>query len=335
MNEKIEQQQTKHAVFAGGCFWCMVPPFKDLDGVIASEAGYTGGDMKDPSYEQVCSGSTGHIEAVRIAYDPTKVTYTALLEVFFKNIDPTDAGGQFVDRGTQYETAIFYANETEKQLAERAKAFFDQSGVFDKPIVTPIVPLTKFYTAEEHHQDFYLKKPEHYSSYKEGSGRACYLEDMWKNKKAQDLYLKPTEEELKAVLTNEQFLITQESGTEAPFQNEFYDNDKQGLYVDIVSGKPLFTSIDQFDSGCGWPSFSKPVNEKVVVEKEDTSHNMVRTEIRSSVADSHLGHVFNDGPTEAGGLRYCINSAALRFIPVKDLEKEGYKEYIKYFDSSK
>lgn len=298
------------ATFAGGCFWCMVQPFAKLPGVKEVVAGYTGGHVERPTYEQVCSGRTGHYEAVQVIYDPSKVTYEKLLDTFWSQIDPTDPSGQFADKGPQYRTAIFYHDEEQKRAAEESKAALDKSGKYDKPVVTQILPATVFYPAEEYHQDYYKKNPEHYKRYKIGSGREAFIR--------------------KHTLTPEQYRVTQENATEPPFRNAYWDHKAPGIYVDVVSGEPLFSSLDKFDSGCGWPSFTKPIEEDNVVERRDLSHGMVRTEVRSKSADSHLGHVFDDGP-EPTGLRYCINSAALRFIPVDQLEKEGYGEYLYLF----
>jgi len=314
MNTKYEK-----ATFAGGCFWCMEPPFDGLDGVLEVAAGYTGGHIKDPSYEEVCEGDTGHAEAVQITYDPSKITYDKLLDVFWRQIDPTDAGGQFVDRGPQYRTAIFYHTDEQKMLAEKSKAELERSGRYKKPVVTEVLPIAEFYMAEEYHQDYYKKESLRYKSYRKHSGRDQALKELWQ-------YQKPAEEELRNRLTLLQFNVTQEKGTERPFDNEYWDNKREGIYVDIVSGEPLFSSRDKFDSGTGWPSFTKPLEPASIVEKEDKSHSMVRTEVRSKSAGSHLGHIFPDGP-QPGGLRYCINSAAIRFIPKEEMEKEGYGAY--------
>lgn len=311
------------ATFAGGCFWCMVTPFEEMPGIQEVVSGYTGGRTENPTYEEVCSETTGHAEAVQIAYDPEIMPYEKLLGIYWQQIDPTDPGGQFHDRGESYRTAIFYHTEEQRKLAEASKAELEASGRFDRPIVTAIEPAGPFYPAEDYHQDFHRKNPYRYKMYRKGSGRDAFIERHWRMEKGAD--------ELKKRLTPLQYEVTQNNGTEPPFRNEFWDHNEEGLYVDIVSGEPLFTSMDKFDSNCGWPSFTKPLRSGSVVERTDLSHGMVRTEVRSREADSHLGHVFDDGPRDRGGLRYCINSAALRFIPKDDLEKEGYAEYRKLF----
>ena len=318
------------AVFGGGCFWCMEPPFEEVEGVLEVTAGYCGGDEKNPSYAQVSGGFTSHFESVQVVFDPRRVSYAELLEVFWRQIDPTDGGGQFADRGKHYRTVIFYANETQRAIAEKSKTDLQKSGIFSAPIVTAILPLKPFYPAEEYHQDYYKKNVLHYNSYKLGSGRAGFLEKTWKAEKQKQQTGKPDQNELRSRLNSCQFDVTQKGDTEPPFHNEYWDNHREGIYVDIVSGEPLFSSQDKYDSGSGWPSFTKPLQSENLVEKADTSHGMTRVEVRSSTADSHLGHVFDDGPAPTG-TRYCINSAALKFIPVADLEKEGYGRFLPMF----
>ncbi len=331
-SETMSNRKHAEATFAGGCFWCMEPPFHNQDGVLDVFAGYSGGHVDNPTYEQVCSGTTGHLEVVKVEYDPSVVRYEHLLELFWQNIDPTDEYGQFADRGTQYETAIFYHNDEQKRLAEKSKADLQNSGMFDRPIVTKILPFTSFFPAEQYHQDYYEKNPTHYKRYKKGSGRESFIEQTWQSENAYKFNReqKMSEADLQTKLTPMQYQVTQQCGTEPPFQNEYWDNHAEGIYVDVVSGEPLFASVDKYDSGTGWPSFSKPIEEDALTTKKDYKLLVPRTEVRSSGADSHLGHVFDDSNSDTG-LRYCINSASLRFIPRGKLAEEGYAEYESLF----
>jgi len=308
--------------FAGGCFWCIEAALQELPGVYAAISGYTGGIVENPSYELVLTGLTKHVEAVQVHYNPQEITYQEIVDEFLASIDPTDDGGQFSDRGSSYLTAIFYHNEEQKEIAERALEDLAESGLYEEPIKTELAALKPFYIAEEYHQDYYLKDPTKYKEYYKGSGREDYVNIIKETKKIN--------EEQGISLTSYQYYISQKGGTEKPFDNEFWNNKEPGIYVDIISGEPLFSSLDKYDSNTGWPSFTKPLQGSDIKEGVDNKLVVPRTKLTSKDGTS-LGHVFPDGPVETGGERYCINSASLRFIHKDSLISEGYEEYLELF----
>lgn len=330
-NIKSISGKVEIATLAGGCFWCIEAPFESIDGVLKVVSGYSGGAVENPTYEQVTSGTTGHKEAVQVYFDPELISYSEILDVFWKQLDPTDAGGSFYDRGSQYESGIFYHNNKQKQVAEKSKNDLEKSGIFDKPIVTKIEKFVNFYPAEEYHQDYAEKNPLHYSNYKKGSGRESFIKAVWGDENVDQYIRNAKDENIKKNLTELQYNVTQKSVTEPPFKNEYWDHQEDGIYVDIISGEPLFSSKDRFECGSGWVSFTKPIDTRFTQKREDTSHGMNRIEVRSKIADSHLGHVFYDGP-DPTNLRYCINSASLKFIPKDKMKELGYGEYLWLID---
>lgn len=315
--------------FAGGCFWGTEHFIKQVAGVKSTEVGYANGFTDNPTYQEVCTGDTGFAETVKVSYNPDEVDLSLLLDLFFKTIDPTSLNRQGGDRGTQYRTGVYYTDKKDLPVIEAALKKL--SGNYSKPIVVEVEPLVNFFKAEGYHQDYLDKNP----------GGYCHISptlfDYAKQANAQHkktTYRKPDEATLRDKLTDQQYAVTQKNATEPPFRNEYWDEFREGIYVDVTTGEPLFISTDKFDSGCGWPSFSKPIDKKLVKEHMDTSHGMTRVEVRSNTGDAHLGHVFTDGPTELGGMRYCINSASLRFIPKDKMKEEGYGDYIHLLEKS-
>jgi peptide methionine sulfoxide reductase msrA/msrB len=307
----------KNIYLAGGCFWGTEKYFSLIPGVTSTEVGYANGKTEDPTYEEVCHQNTGHAETVKVEYDPNQLSLTFLLELFFDVINPTSLNRQGGDVGEQYRTGIYYTDSEDEEIIKGTVVLLGES--LDKPVMIEVKPLLNYYTAEEYHQQYLDKNPSGY----------CHigLDKFEKVRTAIDKktkYRNQSKKELRDKLTDLQFEVTQNGATEPPFQNEYADTFKPGIYVDITSGEPLFVSTDKFESGCGWPSFSKPISTELVAELPDDSYGRNRTEVRSSGSDSHLGHVFEDGPEELGGLRYCINSAALRFVPKENMEEEGY-----------
>ncbi|MGY3777045.1 peptide-methionine (R)-S-oxide reductase MsrB [Helcococcus sueciensis] len=314
----IEKQENEKEIFlAGGCFWGTQAYFNQIKGIIKTEVGYANGIGENPTYKQVCTGATGYAESVRIIYNPEKINLYQILEHYFRTIDPTSLNKQGGDIGTQYRTGIYTTNLDDRQFVQDFIILVKNN--YSKEIVVEDKLLKNYYAAEEYHQNYLEKNP----------GGYCHVDLSLANKDSEILgYTKPSDEEVVRNLTEEQYEITQNSATERPFSSEYNDLYDKGIYVDIVTGQPLFASTDKFDASCGWPSFSKPIEDNGVNYFEDkTISNRRRVEVKSKSGDTHLGHVFNDGPEELGGLRYCINGASLRFIPLEKMDEEGYGKY--------
>lgn len=322
----MDNKNVREIYFAGGCFWGTEHFFQQIRGVVGTEVGYANGNIKNPTYEQVVSHSTGFAETVKVKYDPSQVDVKLLIDLYFKTIDPTSVNKQGNDRGDQYRTGIYFTEKGDEEVVKEEVQKLAKN--YGKPVVVETIPLKNFYKAEDYHQDYLDKNP----------GGYCHIEpglfEMAKNANPlpKAKYQKQDKKELKKELTAEQYRVTQENATEMPFKNEYWNETREGIYVDVTTGEPLFISTDKFESGCGWPSFSKPITKKLIDEKLDRSVGMDRVEVRSKTGDAHLGHVFTDGPADKGGLRYCINSASLKFVPKAEMEKKGYGEYLPLLD---
>ncbi|MDL2253011.1 peptide-methionine (R)-S-oxide reductase MsrB [Ruminococcaceae bacterium OttesenSCG-928-I18] len=311
----------KEIYLAGGCFWGTEEYLASIPGVESTEVGYANGKTQCPTYEQVCHEGTDHTECVKVLYREGELPLSFLLSLFYRAIDPTALNRQGPDTGRQYRSGIYYTDSMDEEIIRKSLEILQKE--YKEPLAIEFGPLENYWPAEEYHQKYLKKNP----------GGYCHIDDamftLAKNARVDPgKYAKYPENELKNKLNEEQFAVTQKNATEPPFKNEYWNHHKKGLYVDITSGEPLFISTDKFDSGCGWPSFSRPIDPSVVRELKDHSHGMRRTEVRSRVGDAHLGHVFDDGPREKGGQRYCINSASLRFISLEEMQQEGYADFI-------
>ncbi len=308
---------------AGGCFWGTEHFLKQIDGIRETQVGFANGNTENPTYEDVCRRGTGHAETVRVLYDKALAPLEFVLGLYYKTIDPTSLNRQGNDRGTQYRTGIYYTDETDLPVIKKSLAELENS--LGKPVSIEVARLENFFPAEEYHQKYLDKNP----------GGYCHIEpelfELAKSAKPASRFSKPDDAALKKHLSPLQYEVTQNAATERPFANEYFDKFEDGIYVDITTGEPLFISADKFESGCGWPSFSRPIKSELLDERSDKSRGMLRTEVRSKNGNAHLGHVFEDGPRENGGLRYCINSASLRFIPKYLMEKEGYGDWLNLF----
>ena len=308
---------------AGGCFWGTEKYIAAIKGVQETQVGYANGNTENPTYEDVCYRNTGHAEVVKVVFDASVLPLEFLLELYYESVNPVSMNRQGGDVGKQYRTGIYYINEDERATIIRSIEKLQRN--YKEPIAIEVEALRNYTVAEEYHQKYLDKNPNGY----------CHISRA-KVQKAREAvvnpldYPAPEEEELQLKLTSRQYQVTRRNATEPPFQNEFWDKKDPGIYVDITTGEPLFISSDKFDSGCGWPSFTKPIDPNVIKENQDASVGMIRTEVRSRSGDAHLGHVFEDGPDEKGGLRYCINSASLRFIPEEEMSKEGYGYLLPY-----
>jgi len=355
-NNVVSAENKKTAMFANGCFWCVEHDLEKVTGVISVVSGYAGGTTPNPTYENY--GAGGHREVVEVTYDVSVISYANLVEHIIKHGNPTDGGGSFFDRGSQYTPAIYYSNEEEKEQADFVIEKINTAGVYDSPLAISVEPVLEFFPAEEYHQDYAKENPLKYGYYRNASGRTAFIEDVW----GEDLkyfnfsgevkvstggnqsigapytpqswenFVLPSETELRSTLSDIEYKVTQKDGTERAGSSPYDGLYDYGIFVDIVSGEPLFSSKDKFDSRTGWPSFVKPITDDVVAFQEDKTFWSVRTEVRSRYANSHLGHVFDDGPADRGGLRYCMNGAAMRFVPKEDMESEGYSHWLQYLE---